>query len=154
MNEDPVKRFVRTHGVVLVSAKGPVPNVAEFVAGAPIRGSWWGHPKGGEIFRALSRLSESSDVLVCRLVGGKLTMVHRRLWPALVRAASRLPRAALARVDQQHTDAGHHVNRITAFPEWVPRLIAAKARRLDEDEALSALGEWARNAGGRRSRAR
>ena len=36
--------FVERHGVVLASARGPVPNVAEAVAGEPIRGSWWGHP--------------------------------------------------------------------------------------------------------------
>ena len=154
MSEDRAHRFVRTHGIVLVSAKGPIPNVAEFIAGEPIRGSWWGHPKGGQIFRALSRLSESSDVLVCRLVAGKLTFVHRRLWPALVRAAPALPRSALARVEQQHTAAGHHINRTTPFPAWVPRTIAAQARRLDADEALAALGPWTRPAPRSRTRRR
>src|SRR5690349_17933892 len=42
--------FVRRHGVVLESAKGPVPNLAEAAVGAPIRGNWWGHPKGKQIF--------------------------------------------------------------------------------------------------------
>ena len=32
--------FVRKHGVVLASAKGPVPNLADAVAGEKIRGSW------------------------------------------------------------------------------------------------------------------
>src|SRR4051794_2330166 len=30
--------------MVLQSARGPVPNLAECVAGEPIRGSWRGHP--------------------------------------------------------------------------------------------------------------
>src|SRR6516165_2472749 len=83
---DPID-FVARHGVVLASAKGPVPNIAEAVAGEPVRGSWWGHKKGSEIFRALSALADSGDVLCFRLVAGKITFVHRRLWAALVRVA-------------------------------------------------------------------
>ena len=39
------------HGVLLESARGPIPNVAELVAGEPITGSWWGHPSSHAIFR-------------------------------------------------------------------------------------------------------
>ena len=53
--------FVELHGVVLQAARGPVPSLAEAVAGGPIRGSWWGHAKGGEIFRAADAVSESPD---------------------------------------------------------------------------------------------
>src|ERR1700682_5724740 len=43
--------FVERHGIVLQAARGPVPSLAEHVAGGPIRGSWWGHPKGKDIYR-------------------------------------------------------------------------------------------------------
>ncbi len=33
--------FVKRHGVVLHAARGPVPSLAEAIAGGPIRGSWW-----------------------------------------------------------------------------------------------------------------
>jgi hypothetical protein len=33
--------WVREQGIVLQSARGPIPNLAEYVAGEPIRGSWW-----------------------------------------------------------------------------------------------------------------
>jgi len=36
--------WLREQGVVLQSARGPVPNLAEQVAGERIRGSWWGPP--------------------------------------------------------------------------------------------------------------
>jgi hypothetical protein len=39
------------------------------------------------IFTIFQALAESPDILTCRLVGGKLTLVHRRLWPALARLA-------------------------------------------------------------------
>jgi len=83
---DPVA-FVARHGVVLASAKGPVPSVAEAVAGEPIRGSWWGHGKSSEIFHALGAVDDSPDILCFKLIDGKNTYVHRRLWPALVRLA-------------------------------------------------------------------
>src|SRR6185369_886991 len=73
--------FVRRHGIGLQAARGPVPSLAEEIAGRPIRGSWWGHPKGHEIFRVADAVSESDEVLVCKLVDGKVTYVHRRLWP-------------------------------------------------------------------------
>ena len=71
--------FVARHGVVLASAKGPVPSVGEEIAGEPIRGSWWAHPKGHAIFNALGVLGDSPDVLAFRWIGGKITFVHRRL---------------------------------------------------------------------------
>jgi hypothetical protein len=46
-----------------------------------------GQIRGREIFRVLYAVSESPDVLVCRLVNGNITFVHRRLWPALARVA-------------------------------------------------------------------
>jgi hypothetical protein len=77
------------HGMLLASARGPIPNVAEIVAGEPIKGSWWGHPAGHDIFGVLNDLAASPDVVRLRLVRGKVTLVHRRLWPALVRLESR-----------------------------------------------------------------
>jgi hypothetical protein len=43
---DDVTSALLEHGMLLQSARGPLPNVAELVAGEPIKGSWWGHPKG------------------------------------------------------------------------------------------------------------
>lgn len=134
--------FVRTHGVVLESGIGPVPSLAGEIAGGPIRGSWWGHARSKEIFVLTRALRDCPDVLVCRLAGGKITYVHRRLWPALVRVSGRFPRKNLAKVHEQHTASGKHVNAVTAYPDWVPRELAAKASKLDEKRALKDLGAW------------
>ena len=127
--------FVRRHGVVLQAARGPVPSLAEAIAGGPIRGSWWGHPKGQEIFRVAEAISERPDVLVCRLVDGKVTYVHRRLWPALVKLSSRFSKGRLAKVWQEHTPTGAHRARRVAFPKWVPRDVVEAAKRLSVAEA-------------------
>jgi hypothetical protein len=134
--------FVREHGVVLEAAKGPVPSLAEAVAGGPLRGSWWSHPKSREIFAVTRAMRESEDVLVCRLVEGKVTFVHRRLWPALVRLAKRIPADRLAQMTEVHTDSGRHQLIEVPFPEWVPPDVLAASQELSEEEALAEVGAW------------
>ena len=58
------RAFVERHGIVLASAKGAVPNLADAVAGEAIRGSWWGHRDGRRIFAALAALEDDEAVLV------------------------------------------------------------------------------------------
>jgi hypothetical protein len=135
--------FVERHGIVLQAARGPVPSLAEAIAGGPIRGSWWGHPKGHEIFRVAEAVSDNADVLVCKLVEDKVTYVHRRLWPALVKLASRFPKARLAKVWNEHTPSGAHRARRIPFPKWVPPETIAAAERLSAQEAASLLGPLA-----------
>lgn len=134
--------FVEEHGVVLTSAKGPVPRLTEVIAGEPIKGSWWGHPKGQQIFAILETVTDSEDVLVCRLVKGKITLVHRRLWPALVRLADHFSPDQIAQVRQEHTASGRHVNKEVPFPRWVPEAVIKEAKSMSEAEAIAALGEW------------
>jgi hypothetical protein len=131
--------LLEAEGVLLESAKGPIPNVAELVAGGPITGSWWGHPAGHEIFAALNRLADAPDVARMRLLNGKVTLVHRRLWPALLRLSSRFDDAALAVVHEQHTATGAH--RVTTSPlhEWVSGDVADAAAELTDAEARRAL---------------
>ena len=134
--------FVRKHGIVLESAAGPVPSLSVAIAGEPIRGSWWSHPRSDEIFELTQAIRGREDVLVCRLVNGKVTFVHRRLWPALVRVATRFPKKQLAQVHEVHTSSGRHVTEEVAFPKWVPVEVATEASRLSEEEAAERLGRW------------
>lgn len=109
--------FVEKHGVVLQAARGSVPSLAEVVC-------------------------ESPDVLVCKLMEGRITYVHRRLWPALVKLASRFPRALLAKVWDEHTPSGAHRSRRMAFPAWVPAGVARQAEKLPLAEAEALLSPW------------
>jgi len=134
--------LVETHGIVLESAHGPVPSLAETVAGTPLHGGWWGHPKGDEIFLLSRSIRASREVLVCRLVNGRVTYVHRRLWPALVRLADRFDLDRLAAVRERHTRTGHHEVEDIPFPEWVPDDIRRQAQALSEDEAHAQLSMY------------
>lgn len=134
--------FIETYGVVLVSANGPVPRLTEAIAGEPIKGSWWGHPKGQQIFVILEAITNSKDVLVCRLIKGKITLVHRRLWPAVVRLAHRFSVDQISQVRQEHSASGRHVNRKVPYPAWVPSSELKQAKAMTEAGAIAALGEW------------
>ena len=134
--------FVERHGVVLQAARGSVPSLAEAIAGGPIRGSWWGHAKGRQIFQAVQAVCENPEVLVCKLIDDRVTYVHRRCWPALVKLASRFRKAQLARVWNEHTDSGDHASKQIDFPQWVPSEVVKEAESLSIAEAerlLSAL---------------
>lgn len=143
MNPQQALDFVREHGVVLVSAKGPVPKLVDAIAGEAVKGSWWGHPQGKRIFAVLQALGSHEEILTCRLVGDKITLVHRRLWPALVAASSVLTARQLSCVRQEHSAGGHHENEETPFPGWVPPEAMNAARSITQSDALAALGPWA-----------
>jgi hypothetical protein len=134
--------FVEHHGVVLQAARGPVPSLVEAIAGGRIRGSWWGHPKGREIFRVAEAISDSPEVLVCKLVEGKVTYVHRRLWPALVKLASRFGKDRLARVRDEHTASGAHRSRREPFPDWASSESMREAEAMSVSEAEAILSPW------------
>jgi hypothetical protein len=146
MNADAAMAFVRRHGVVLVSAKGPAPRLTEAIAGEPIKGSWWGHSKGHQIFAILQKLEDSPDILVCRFIAGRVTLVHRRLWPAIVKLASHFHPDQLAQIRQEHTATGKHVNHLTAYPAWVPAEILKEAARLSTQEAEGLLKDFIKSA--------
>lgn len=133
--------FVERHGIVLESAHhARICSLAEAVAGKPFHGSWWAHPGGRAIFAATRAVRASPDVLVCRLVDGKISFVHARCWPALIRLSGRLPRKYLARLHEHHTRSGTHRLEETPFPRWVPAATLALAEHLSEVDARAALG--------------
>lgn len=75
------------HGLLMLQ-DARLPSVTTVVAGAPVKGSWWGHALGHGIFNTAQALEEHPDVAVAKLVDGKVTYIHRRLWPALAAAGA------------------------------------------------------------------
>jgi hypothetical protein len=134
------------HGMLLESARGPLPNVAELVVGGPVKGSWWGHAQSHDIFAVINELASSPEVVRLRLVGGKVTLVHRRLWPALVRVAGELPAEGLAALHEEHTASGAHRVVEHPFPQWLPDDVVAAATHLSADEAWAQLPDCVRRS--------
>jgi len=73
---------LRRYGLLLESDPR-LPSVVSLVAGKAIRGSWWGHPIGSAIYRETNKLADRSDVVVLKLLNGKVTFVLDNLWPHL-----------------------------------------------------------------------
>ena len=80
-------RALEKHGLLLKQDK-VLPSVVGLVTGESLEGSWWSHPEARKIFAVLSELDDHEDVLFVKLIAGKDTLVHRRLWPALVAVGS------------------------------------------------------------------
>jgi hypothetical protein len=131
--------FVKKCGIALESARGPVPSLAETIAGEPLRASWWGHPKGDAIFACSRAIRRCEDVLTCRLIGGKVTFVHRRLWPALVRLSGSFNAERLAPIREIHTATGKHRVETVKFSEWISADEIQKAGKLSGQQAMALL---------------
>lgn len=68
---------------LLLDADPTFPSISAFVLGPSLRGSWWAHPKANEMYRLACLLRSHPDVLMAKLVSGKVTLIHRPLWPAV-----------------------------------------------------------------------
>jgi hypothetical protein len=75
------------------------------------------------------------------LLEGKVTYVHRRLWPALVRISRKIPKVQLTAIREVHLEGGRHQIVETPFPDWVPEEVREQAKKLSERQAESALEE-------------
>ena len=76
------------------------------------------------------------------LIEGKVTFVHRRLWPALVKLAGRFRKERLARVRDEHTASGAHRSKSEPFPEWVPLESVKAAEAMSVSEAEAIISPW------------
>lgn len=81
-----VRLALKRYGLLLQSDP-KLPNVASIVVGEAIRGSWWAHSRGHDIHAVINRVASDPDVVIAKLISGKITYVRRELWPALVAVA-------------------------------------------------------------------
>lgn len=73
---------------LLMEADNALPSVVTLIAGEKIKGSWWGHKKGNEIYNTSGLIHDHKDVLVTKLICGKVTFVHKSLWKPLIAIAT------------------------------------------------------------------
>jgi hypothetical protein len=69
------------HGIFLLS--DPVlPSLVTLIAEKPVKGSWWGHPKGHLIYNLSQKIEDDPDILTIKLINKKITYLHKRHWNA------------------------------------------------------------------------
>lgn len=69
---------------LLLDTDPKFPSVTGFVAGDTGGRSWWAHPQAKQMYGLSCGLRDHADVLLLKLISGKLTFVNRPLWPAIV----------------------------------------------------------------------
>jgi len=158
-NEAEAVALIREHPVVTVTPAGELPSIVKLVVGGPVKGSWWGHPKGKLIFRICSALGEHEDVLAVKLVDGKITFVHRALWPFLLRivtdpgwrksAAGSLGREARRLLRQVESDGELHLDPILARADTKPARAALRAAGDELEKSLLVLSTSKHTESGR-----
>jgi len=70
---------LRRRGLMLVHDK-TFPSLTGLTIGETIRGSWWAHPLSNDVYMIGQQLQHCGDVVLIKLVSGKETYLHRRLW--------------------------------------------------------------------------
>jgi len=159
---DRVLSALRARGLLLQQDRR-LPSIVGLLTGEALSTSWWGHPKGRLIFAVLSDLADRPDVLFTKLLGGKITLVHRRLWPALAavgmsRGAWQLDRLSpaarrtLARVDA----GGAPVRAIGKVARELESRLLVVARQVHTEsgqhaQALQSWPAWSKEAKCRRA---
>ncbi len=145
-----VLRLVRDRGLLTLTSAGRSPSLVEEVAGEPVKGSWWGHPASERIFKLASALEASPEILVVKLVGAKVTFLHRTLWPALARIArdpervaevrERLSPAAVRLLAEVERVGEVRLDELARQPAWPPERDLARAAKELEATLLAHTG--------------
>ncbi len=65
---------------LLLESDAFLPNVCTVIAGERMHSSWWSHPLSHRIFAVNELLADHQDVMLTKLISGKVTLVHRKLW--------------------------------------------------------------------------
>ncbi len=84
MNEENALRLVLREFKrlrIILESDQKFPSVVSLITGESVKGSWWSHPESRKIWRVLNGFRAHTDVLTTRLISGKVTFVHRSLWP-------------------------------------------------------------------------
>jgi hypothetical protein len=154
---DRVLASLAENGLLLKQDK-ELSSVVGLVTGESLRTSWWSHPKGRLIFAVLSELADHPDVLSTKLLRKKDTLVHRRLWPALLavgRARAGWQTEGLSREAGRLLDrveSGEAVHATGAPVKELEKRLLVTTRQVHtasgrHEIALESWKEWSRRTG-------
>src|SRR5262245_16276238 len=151
---DRVLTSLDENGLLLKQDK-KLPSVVGLITGESLSTSWWSHPKGRLIFAVLSELADHPDVLLTKLLRKKETLVHRRLWPAVLAVGpprDKWQRAGLSRQAQrllERVDGGDSVRAAGAPVKELETRLLVTTRQVHtasgrHEIALESWGAWSR----------
>ncbi|MEK6775129.1 MAG: hypothetical protein AABY64_14405 [Bdellovibrionota bacterium] len=74
-----IYKYLDKDKILLLQDKS-FPNIISKIIGDKISGSWWGHPLANPIYNGLVWLEHNRNVLIVKLLDGKVTYVHESLF--------------------------------------------------------------------------
>lgn len=124
---------------LLLETDARLPSVASLIAGEPVSGSWWSHAFAQKIFTTLGQFADHRDVMFTKLISGKVTLVHRKLWPEIfaigtarapwqMNGLSKSARNLLEMIDEQGSLRTDQI----AWPKWEAEKPGEAARQLEK----------------------
>jgi hypothetical protein len=116
------------------------PTWPSFVPACAHPRSWWGTRRERHL-RAPPTSSWTAARCSSAARRRKVTFVHRRLWPAVVRLADRLSKGGLDQISEEHTASAITSGGSRRFPMG-PREVAGQAARLSESGAEEHARSW------------
>lgn len=82
-----IRKALDATGILMLTDPA-LPSLISLVAGEPVKGSWWGHPKGNLMYNLSNELMDTPDVLAVKLFNGKITYLQQVHWNALYALAT------------------------------------------------------------------
>lgn len=131
---------------LLLETDARLPSVASLIAGEPVSGSWWSHGSAQKIFVTLGQFEDHRDVMFTKLISGKVTLVHRKLWPEILaigtarapwqmKGLSKSARNLLEMIDEQGSLRTDQL----AWPKSATAKPGAAARKLEKKLLIHAV---------------
>lgn len=74
-----ISKLLQKNKILLLQDKS-FPNIVSKIVNEKISGSWWGHPLANPIYNGLNWLEHNQNVLLIKLLDGKVTYVHESLF--------------------------------------------------------------------------
>jgi len=133
-----VESALSSYGLLLESDE-LLPSVVKLVAGEALRGSWFEHPRGRDVFETVRALNAHPDSMQTRLVSGQVTYVHRNFWPYLASVGTAREAWQREGLDAQALGLLERVNAAGEYSfedQEEARALAPVVRALEERMAL------------------
>ncbi|MFD2640809.1 hypothetical protein [Pseudomonas japonica] len=142
-SQNKIRQFVFREKVVMESARTKLPSVVDFITGGNFKGGWWALPNSSAIYNTLTKLRDSPQILVCKLVRGKVTYVSHDILPYLICLSAELPADALARITEVHSGNGRHTLNTESLSSWASQVTMEHARSISRESAIDEIAKLA-----------
>jgi hypothetical protein len=116
-----IYKLLEADKILLLQDKS-FPNIVSKIVGGKIVGSWWGHPLANPIYNGLGWLEHNRNVLVIKLLDGKVTYIHESLFSEIYSIVSETRNWQLKNLKPDDLKLFKYVSKKNKVPSDDPQL--------------------------------